>query len=51
MKIGPKSRVEDVDVVVIDHCGRANDPGIGFPLRIPALLGAEHAGLLLRLAR
>jgi len=35
---------------VIDHRGRADDPGIGLPLRIPALLGAQHAGLLLRLA-
>ena len=42
--------VEDVDVVMIDHRGRADDPGIGLPVRVPPLLGAEDAGFLLRLA-
>ena len=42
--------VEDVDVVVIGHRGRPDDPGVRLPLRVPPLLGAEDAGLLLRLA-
>jgi hypothetical protein len=41
--------VQNVDVIVIDHRGRANDPWIDAP-GIAALLRAEHAVLLLGLA-
>jgi hypothetical protein len=40
-----------VDIVVVHHCGREDDPGIGLTgPRVPALLGAENWRLLLRLA-
>lgn len=43
--------VERVDVIVVHHRGGAHDPRIRLPgLRVPALLGAEHRRLLLRLA-
>jgi hypothetical protein len=43
--------IHRVDVIVVDHCARAHDPGIGLTgLRVPALLGAEYRRLFLRLA-
>ena len=43
--------VERVDVIVVHHRGGPHDPRIRLPgLRVPALLGAEHRRLLLRLA-
>jgi len=34
---------------MIDHCRRADDPGVLPPVGVPPLFCAEHAGLLLRL--
>src|SRR6202035_1613318 len=43
--------VDRVDVIVVHHRGGPYDPGIRLSaLRVPALLGAEHGRLLLRLA-
>ena len=42
--------VDDLEIVMIGHRRRANDRGVGLPLRVlPTLLGAEDAGLLLGL--
>src|SRR5207247_8268993 len=43
------SDLEDVEVVVIDHGGRAHEPGILDAGRIDTLLGAKDVGLLLGL--
>jgi hypothetical protein len=47
---GAEVAIQDVDVVVIGHGRRADDPRIGLPGRVVSFLGAEHAGLLLGLA-
>jgi hypothetical protein len=41
--------VDNVDVVVIDHRRRADDPGVRLPGGVPPFLRAEDVGLLLRL--
>src|SRR3989454_12724556 len=43
--------VDRVDVVMVHHGGGSHDPRVRLAgLRAPALLGAEHRGLLLSLA-
>src|SRR3990172_10943333 len=42
--------VENVDVVMIGHGGRPDDPRVLLPFCIPSLLGAEDTRLFLRLA-
>ncbi len=45
-----KIAVDRVDVIVVHHRGGPHDPGVRLAsLRVPALLGAEHRRLLLRL--
>ena len=46
----PEVLVENVEVVVIGHRGRPDDPGVPLPLRIPPLFGPKDTGFLLRLS-
>ena len=44
----PEIVVHAIEVELIDHPGRFHDPRVGRPIRVAALLGAEHRVLLLR---
>ena len=39
--------VDEVDVVMVDHRGRTDDPAVSLPGGVASLLGTEDAGLLL----